>query len=35
MNEATVSGRVTANAVTLDIRGIGATVRGSLPRRAD
>ncbi len=35
MNDAAVSGRVTANAVTLDIRGIGVTARGSLSRRAD
>jgi serine/threonine protein kinase len=35
MNDAQVSGRVTANAVTLDIRGLGMSVRGSLSRRAD
>jgi serine/threonine protein kinase len=35
MNDASVSGRVTANAVTLDIQGISVRARGSLARRAD
>jgi serine/threonine protein kinase len=35
MNDATVNGRVTATAVTLDIRGITGRASGSLPRRAD
>jgi serine/threonine protein kinase len=35
MSDATVNGRVTATAVTLDIRGITARANGSLPRRAD
>ncbi len=35
MNEAQVSGRVTAEAVTLDIRGLSMSVRGSLSRSAD
>lgn len=35
MTDASVSGRVTANAVTLDIQGIAVRARGSLSRRAD
>jgi hypothetical protein len=35
MNDASVNGRVTANAVTLDIQGISVRARGSLARRAD
>ncbi|WP_147145652.1 serine/threonine-protein kinase [Reyranella soli] len=35
MNDAEVSGKVTANAVTLDIRGLSMKADGSLPRRAD
>jgi hypothetical protein len=35
MNDAEVSGKVTANAVTLDIRGLSMKAGGSLPRRAD
>ena len=34
-NDAAVSGRVTANAVTLDIQGMGVRARGTLSRRAD
>lgn len=35
MRDASVSGRVTANAVTLDINGISVRAHGSLSRRAD
>ena len=35
MNDAEVSGRVTANAVTLDIRGLSVRTSGSLSRRPD
>jgi hypothetical protein len=35
LNDASASGKVGANALTLDIRGIDMSMRGSLPKRAD
>jgi hypothetical protein len=35
LNDASATGQVSVNALTLDIRGINMSARGSLPRRAD
>jgi hypothetical protein len=35
LNDASATGKVSVNALTLDIRGINMSARGSLPRRAD
>lgn len=35
LNDASATGKVSVNALTLDIRGINMSARRSLPRRAD
>jgi serine/threonine protein kinase len=35
LNDASATGKVSVNALTLDIRGVNMSARGSLPRRAD